>query len=309
MAEIIVCEFMDEAIARERFAGWDLLFDPSLVDDPERLLIEVPEAKALIVRNQTQVRGILLDRAENLKVIGRLGVGLDNIDLNRCRERNIAVCPAGGANDLSVAEYVLTAAMILLRSAWNSTPAMISGAWPRNEMIGQEISGKTLGLVGYGSIARETASHARSLGMRVIAYDPYLPPNNPLWNGAKSVDFKFLLSDADVISIHTPLNRETHGLIDQGAISTMHSDAILINAARGGIIVEAALANALREGKLGGAALDVYEQEPLTAEAGEKFSGLNNILLTPHIAGVTRESNVRISNLTAKNVLDILNVG
>lgn len=306
MAEIVVCEFMDEEIARDGFKGRDLLFDPALVDAPERLAASVEDAKALVVRNRTQVRGALLERAAALTVVGRLGVGLDNIDLKACEARGIEVCPASGANDLSVAEYVVTAAMVLRRGAWVSTDAVISGAWPRNRLIGRELSGATLGLVGFGAIARETAARAAALGVSVIAYDPYLPADDPRWNGVKNASFGEVLENADIVSLHTPLTDETRHLIGEDAFRVMKSDAVLVNAARGGIVDEAALASALREGRLGGAALDVFEAEPLTAEAGEKFKGLANLILTPHIAGVTAESNVRVSKVTVENVLRVL---
>lgn len=306
MAEIVVCEFMDEAIARDGFHGRDLLFDPALVDDPDRLLAAVKDAKALIVRNRTQVRGALLEAAPALKVVGRLGVGLDNIDLQACKARGVEVCPASGANDLSVAEYVVTAAMMLRRSAWTSTDAVAGGEWPRGRLIGRELSGATLGLVGFGAIARETAARAVALGMTVIAYDPYLPSDDSRWKGTKNISFGDVLQQSDVVSLHTPLTDETRHLLGEEAFRVMKSDAVLVNAARGGIVDEAALASALREGRLGGAALDVFETEPLTAAAGEKFKGLPNILLTPHIAGVTAESNVRVSRVTVENVLRAL---
>ncbi len=306
MADIIVCEFMDEKIAREGFSGRDLLFDPGLINDPERLSKAVKSARALIVRNRTQVRGDLLAAAEKLEVVGRLGVGLDNIDLDECQRRGIDVCPASGANDLSVAEYVITAAIALLRGAWTSTLGVAAGDWPRNALIGREISGKTLGLVGYGAIARETAARGAGLGMSVMAYDPYLPHDAPQWGQTQAVSLDELLSSADVVSLHTPLTDETRHLIDQSALKKMQNDAILINAARGGVVDEAALATALHARDLGGAALDVFETEPLNKEAGAKFEGLNNILLTPHIAGVTVESNIRVSKVTVDNVLRVL---
>ena len=306
MAEIVVSEFMDEAIAREAFKNHDLLFDPTLVDDEDRLFSVLPDAKALIVRNRTQVRGGLLEAAGNLKVVGRLGVGLDNIDVAACAEREIAVCPATGANDLSVAEYVISASLILLRGAWMATGRVAQGEWPRNELIGGEASGKLLGLVGFGGIARETAVRAKALGMQVCAFDPYLEKGSAEQHGVSLVSLEELFSTSDVISLHTPLTEETRGLIDADAIATMKSSAIVINAARGGIVDEDVLAAALRDGNLGGAAIDVFDAEPLSASAGAKYQGLTNVILTPHIAGVTEESNVRVSQVTVQNVLSVL---
>src|SRR5512137_1966948 len=157
MPEIVISEFMDEAAIRASFAGRDVLYDPKLVDDPARLAAAVSDARALIVRNRTQVRGALLEAAARLQVVGRLGVGLDNIDVAACEARGIAVYPASGANDLSVAEYVITAALMLLRRAWFASARVAAGEWPRTELMGRELSGKRLGLVGYGAIARVTA--------------------------------------------------------------------------------------------------------------------------------------------------------
>ena len=283
------------------------VYDPTLVDAPDRLAPLLPDAKAIIVRNRTQVRADLLNQAPNLKVVGRLGVGLDNIDLELCIEHGVEVCPASGANDISVAEYVITAALMLLRGAWTSTSEVSTGAWPRNDLIGREISGQILGCIGFGSIARETAKRAAALGMTVIAYDPFINKDDPVLNAASLVTLDKLLEEADVISLHTPLNDQTKNLIDHQAITKMKRDAILINAARGGIVDEHALASALRDSRLGGAALDVFHQEPLSAEAGQAFNGLKNVLLTPHIAGVTTQSNLRVSDVTVKNVLRVLN--
>lgn len=179
MPEIVITEFMDEAAIREILAGRDVLYDPQLVDRPDDLLAQIGDARALIVRNRTQVRGALLEAASKLEVVGRLGVGLDNIDVEACQARGIAVHPAIGANDLSVAEYVITAALVLLRRAWTATPEVVAGKWPRMTTIGREISGKTLGLIGLGNIARETATRARALGMQVAAFDPLLAADHP----------------------------------------------------------------------------------------------------------------------------------
>lgn len=299
MAEIVITEFMDEAAIARHFAGRDVLYDPKLVDDPPRLQAALANARALVVRNRTQVRPALLAHAPRLVVVGRLGVGLDNIDLDACRARGIAVHPATGANDLSVAEYVITAALVLLRRAWFVTDAVIAGQWPRTQSMGRELSGKRLGLVGYGAIARETATRARALGMTVAAYDPHLPAEHAAWRHAERSGLDGLLSTSDVVSLHVPLNDETRDIIDAAALAKMKPDAILVNAARGGVVDERALAAALRAGRLGGAALDVFEKEPLDAATGATFAGVPNLILTPHIAGVTDESNVRVSDVTA----------
>ena len=306
MPDIVISEFMDEEAVRDGLKGFDVLYDPKLVDRPDDLARAVAAARGLIVRNRTQVRGPLLAAAGQLSVVGRLGVVLDNIDVDACRARNVAVFPATGANDVSVAEYVIGTAMMLLRGAYLSTQEVIAGAWPRNKLMGREIAGKTLGLVGFGAIAKETARRAAALGMRVSAFDPYVKRDDPAWNQpggrVEPSSLEDLIAGSDVLSLHVPLTPETRNLIGAAAIARMKRDAVLINAARGGVVDEAAVADALREGRLGGAALDVFDEEPVTAERGALFAGCPNLVLTPHIAGVTVESNVRVSWVTVENV-------
>ncbi|MBU4528602.1 MAG: hydroxyacid dehydrogenase [Hoeflea sp.] len=306
MADIVITEFMDEAAVARLAQAHDTLYDPKLVDDPVQLHGHLSSARALIVRNRTQVRETLLGMGPKLRVVGRLGVGLDNIDVAACKARSIKVIPATGANDLSVAEYVITTALMLLRGSYLRSADVAEGAWPRQSMMGRELADKTIGLVGYGSIAREVAWRAHMMGMQILAYDPYLMADHPGWQIARNVSLDAVLELSDVVSLHTPLTDATRHMIDARALSAMKPDAILINAARGGIVDEAALAEALKGGKLGGAALDVFETEPLTAEAGEKFKDLGNLVLTPHIAGVTDESNERVSHLIAEKVLEVL---
>ena len=175
MAQIVITEFMDESAVAGLAADFDVLYEPDLVDKQARLLEALADCRGLIVRNRTQVRGPLLEAAPRLEAVGRLGVGLDNIDVAACRARGIEVCPASGANDLSVAEYVITAAMVLLRGAWLATPEMLAGGWPRSRLMGRELAGRTMGLVGFGSIARNVATRAAGLGMRVVAYRSLCP--------------------------------------------------------------------------------------------------------------------------------------
>lgn len=306
MADIVISEFMDEAAIAAQLKGRDVLYDPKLVDDPPRLHAALKEARAIVVRNRTQVRGALLEAAPQLKVVGRLGVGLDNIDMDACRARGVAVFPASGANDVAVAEYVIAAALVLVRGAYAASAAVAAGQWPRNALIGGEAMGRTLGLIGFGAIARETATRARALGMRIVAYDPHLPASDPRWAGAERISLEALLASADVISLHVPLTAETRRMIGASALAAMKPSAVIINAARGGIVDEEALAEALRARRIAGAALDVFEQEPLTASSGARFAGLSNVILTPHIAGVTDESNVRVSRVTLDNVVKAL---
>ncbi|MEO0547077.1 MAG: hydroxyacid dehydrogenase [Pseudomonadota bacterium] len=306
MPDVIITEFMDEAAVERINAVHETHYDPALVEDADALSAMVVDAKCLIVRNRTQVRGGLLEAAGSLSCVGRLGVGLDNIDVAACKARDIAVFPATGANDLSVAEYVITTAQALLRGAYTGTANVVAGEWPRQAMIGRELAGKTMGLIGFGSIARQVAGRALALGMDVVAYDPNLLADDPAWSHVRNVSLDGVAALADVVSLHVPLVESTRHVIDMQFLKAMKSDAVVINAARGGVVDDAALALALAEGEIAGAALDVFETEPLTAEAGAKFSGLTNFIATPHIAGVTVESNVRVSHLIADLVLDHL---
>jgi (S)-sulfolactate dehydrogenase len=217
------------------------------------------------------------------------------------------VIPATGANALSVAEYVLGTAMLLLRGAYQSTATVAAGQWPRNALSsGREIAGKTLGLIGFGAIGQLTAGLAKGLGMQIIAFDALLGPNDPSFasHGVGCAPLDRVLQTADVVSLHVPLLDSTRGLLNAGRIAAMKPGAILINTARGGIVDEAALGAALKAGRLGGAAIDVFDIEPLPHSP--HFVGCPNLILTPHVAGVTLESNERVSFLIARKVLEVL---
>ena len=307
MPDIVISEFMDQAAVDDIATDYGVYYDPDLVDKIAELKPLLSGARALVVRNRTQVNAELLDSAPRLQVVGRLGVGLDNIDLAECEKRGVTVCPATGANDDSVAEWVIVAAMTLLRGAFLSKDEILSGDWPRAKCIGRETAGKTLGLVGFGAIARKTAARAQSLGMDVIAYDPFVSAEDSAWQSViRMTDPDKLYEAADVVSLHVPLTDDTRHLIDNAAIAKMKEGAVLINSSRGGVVDEKAMVEALKSGRLGGAGLDVYETEPMTKEAGELFTGVNNLLLTPHIGGVTLESNVRVSKVTMENVRRVL---
>ena len=305
MSDIIISEFMDEAAIETLKLEFSVIFDPTLVEDPERLLALGQGVRGLIVRNRTQVNDALLANFPDLQVVGRLGVGLDNIDLNACAARGVEVKPAMGGNGSSVAEYVIGGALMLRRGAYFSSATMLTGKWPRQALIGNEVCGSVLGLVGFGVIAQEIAHRALALGMEVIAFDPHLAGEHHAWKNIRRCDsLESLLDEADVISLHVPLTEETFHLIDTACLKRFKTTAVLINAARGGIVDEVALANILREGGLAGAMLDVFEQEPLRAKS--VFEGIPNVILTPHIAGVTKESNARISQMTVDNVCAVL---
>jgi (S)-sulfolactate dehydrogenase len=307
MARILITEFMDAPAVAQLQQAHEVRYDPQMVDQPEAMLHAAADVDALIVRNRTQVRGELLKALARCKVVGRLGVGLDNIDVTACEARGMQVIPATGANALSVAEYVIGTAMLLLRGAYQSQAAMVQGQWPRNALSsGREIHGKTLGLIGYGSIGQLTARLAQGLGMRVQAHDALMAADHPAFSstGVQAVGLDTLLASSDVISLHVPLLPSTQHLMNAAQLAQVKPGAIVINSARGGVVDEAAVVAALRSGHLGGAALDVFEQEPL--KSGAMFADCPNLILTPHIAGVSLESNERVSDLIARKVLEVL---
>ncbi len=307
MAKVVVSEFMNEDALVPLQARFDVLFDPGLVDDRATLLRELAGAEAIIVRNRTQVDAELLGAAPSLRAVGRLGVGLDNIDLDACAEHGVEVHPATGANALAVAEYVISSLFMLFRGAYHSGSQMLAGDWPRASLQGRETSGKRLGLVGFGGIARLVAERAKALGMAVVAYDPFLPADDEAWSTVeRAEDLEDLLVGADAVSVHVPLTDATRHMLDESAFALLAKGAVVINTARGGIVDEQALVAAMRDGHIAGAALDVFEDEPLTASGAEAFEGLDNIVLTPHIAGLTAESNSRVSDVTVANVLNTL---
>ncbi len=300
---IVISEFIDGAAAAALARDFDVCYDAALVERPAELRAKLGSADALIVRNRTQVNATLLAAAPKLKVVGRLGVGLDNIDLPACAERRIEVIPATGANVRSVAEYVICVALLLRRQIHGASGAVAAGEWPRAALSqGRELAGSTLGVVGFGSIGRLVAALAQALSVRVLGCDAAVAPDSALWAEQNTAPRPLddLLRESDVVSLHLPLTDATRRLLDARRLSLMKPDAILINTSRGGIVDEAALAAALRGGALGGAALDVFEQEPLPAAS--VLAGCPGLLLTPHIAGVTHESNARVSALVAGEV-------
>ena len=303
---ILITEFMDAAAVDSLSSAHPTTYAPELADSQDQIPALIGGVQALIVRNRTQVTKDLMLAAPELKCVGRLGVGLDNIDLDACKNLDVKVIPATGANNLSVAEYVVTNALTLLRNAYQAKADMLAGAWPRMACAGREVAGKTMGLIGYGAIARETAKRAASLGMDICANDPFLKQDDPVWQTAVRGSLDEVLQRSDVVSLHVPLSNNTHHLINRDRLSHKKPGAVLINAARGGVVDEAALAISLENGQIAGAALDVFETEPLSKESAEKFHGLNNLILTPHIAGVTEESNIRVSSMIAEAVLDVL---
>jgi (S)-sulfolactate dehydrogenase len=308
MPQIVITEFMDEASVADLKRDFDVHYDRELWSKRAEIEALMADLPALIVRNRTKVDRALIDRGNALKIIGRLGVGLDNIDVAHAKSKGVPVAAAIGSNAVSVAEYVIGMALLLLRgAAYRSTEATLSGQWPREAAgKGREVGGRTMGVIGFGYIGQIVAERARGMGMSVVAFDEYVPGDHPAWANVKRVDLAMLLKVSDVVTLHCPLTPETKGLLGAEQLAAMKPGAVLINSARGTIVDEAALAQALKSGHLGGAALDTFEPEPIDEATRAALAGAPNLILTPHIAGVTAESNVRASSMTAAAVRRVL---
>lgn len=287
-------------------SGRRVIADEQLWKDTPRLLSFLQDAEALIVRNQTQVTAQLLEAAPHLRVVGRLGVGLDNIDLVAARTRGVTVTAARNANAIAVAEYVLAAMLHVTRNLTAADASVRAGEWDRVHFGGSELWGRTLGLIGVGEIGRRVALRAQAFGMHVIGYDPLVGPYDfaPTEQSITLLPLDDVLTRADVVSLHVPLIAATRHLINAKRLARMQPHATLINTARGGIVDEAALLNALNSGQLHRAVLDVREIEPPPAD--DPLRSCDAVLLTPHIAGLTAQAQERTSQLVIADVLRVL---
>ena len=271
--------------------------------DAKQLLEAISRYEALIVRSRTKVTKEVLGRAGALKVVGRSGVGVDNIDVKEATARKVLVVNAPTASSVSVAELAIGHMLNLYRHLAEADRSMKEGKWEKKRFEGRELAGKTLGLVGSGRIGAEVACRAIAFGMRVISYDPYLPPEAAAKTGFALVEKERLLQEADVVSVHAALTPETIGLLGPRELSLMKRTAVLVNCARGEIVQEGALAEALRAGAIAGAALDVYEKEP---PAGSPILTAPNAVLTPHLGASTHEAQARAGAIIVDQVLKAL---
>lgn len=266
----------------------DERFEVLTVESPEELRDALRRAHGLIVRSATQVDRDLLDGAPELRVVGRAGVGVDNIDLAAATERGVAVLNAPAGNTVSAAELTMALILATVRKVSEADRSVRSGEWARSRFGGIELRGKTLGLVGAGRIGSEVGRRARAFGMDVVAHDPYLTDERAEDLGFERVSFEEVLERGDVVSLHVPLTAQTRGLLGPTTLRAMKPSAFLVNVARGGVVDEAALVEALEEGVIAGAALDVFEQEPLQEDS--PLRGAPNLVLTPHLGASTSEA-------------------
>ena len=271
------------------------------------LLEAIGEYDALIVRSGTKVTAEIIAAGKRLKLIGRAGIGVDNIDVKAATKRGIVVMNTPGGNNVTTAEHTITLMLSIARNITQASASLGSGKWERSKFTGVEVSGKTLGIVGVGNIGSIVADRAKGLHMKVIGFDPYLTPEVAARLGIESVAFDELLVRSDFISIHTPLTSETRALIGTKELAKTRKGVRIINCARGGIVDENALAEAVRSGHVAGAAVDVFEQEPPSLD--NPLLGVNGIIATPHLGASTDEAQINVAIAIAEQVADFLRSG
>lgn len=305
MSEIVVTENITGIAMQQLRDTHDVLFDPQLWQRRDDLAAALQTAKAVIVRNQTQVTRELIKQAPQLQIIARAGAGLDNVDTAAASEAGVVVSYAPSENSVSVAELVLGLMLSLVRripAAWQDTR---NGGWDRAGFTGGEVFQKTLGIVGLGRIGKLVAQRATGFGMALIAHDDYVDPADPQIRdlNVKLVSLPELLTASDFVSAHVPLTEQTYGLFNSQLFSQMKSEAFFINASRGETVNEADLLTALRDSQLAGAALDVRSTEP---PAIAEFEKLDNVILTPHIGAFTHEAQERVVETVCRDVAAVL---
>lgn len=305
MRDILISENIHGAAVDALRARFDVLSLPDLWKEPASLKAQIGQFRALIVRNQTPVTAELLASAPELLVVGRAGVGLDNVDVNTAREAGIVVACTPDQNAISVAELAIGMMLSLARSIPAAYADTKAGNWNRSRFVGSELYGKTLGIVGAGKIGYLTAKRAHAFGMKIIAYDPYLSQDNILLRElqAELVEIDDLLAQADIVSCHLPATPATMGFFSADRFGKMKPSAYFINTSRGAVVREDDLIAALEDGRIAGAALDVRATEP--PKSG-KLELMPNVLLTPHVAAFTHEAQERVTNAICQDVARVL---
>ena len=306
MKKVLITEFMEQDSVDKMSENFDVTYDTSLHENQAKLRSLIVDTDAVIVRNKTQLNEDLLSKADQLTFVGRLGVGLDNIDTDYCSNNGIFVQPATGMNADSVAEYVITCSLSLLKNIPIAHHGTSSGQWPRTSIESRELGGKTLGLLGFGVIGKKVSRLAQVFGAKVIAYDPFVPESEASKYNVSLVKQEDLFGLSDVISIHLPLTDQTRDLINARSFNLMKQNPIIINSSRGSIVNEKDLLQAYSEKIINGFALDVYSSEPVEEDFYKHISNSMNCILTPHNSGVTTESNVRVSQFIAEKTINFL---
>jgi D-3-phosphoglycerate dehydrogenase len=285
VARVLITEPIDEAGVRLLQEEHEVVLRPDCT--PEELLRLIPDFEALVVRSATRVTAEVIAAGRRLQVIGRAGVGVNNIDVEAATARGIVVVNVPDGNTIAATEHTFALLLALARHIPDAVASLRAGRWERQRFVGMELRGKTLGIVGLGRIGQEVARRALAFGMAVVGYDPYLPPERAEALGVRVAPLDEVLRAADVLTVHTPLTPQTRGLIGARELALLRPGALVLNCARGGIIDEAALYQALASGHLGGAGLDVFAEEPAV---GHPLLGLPNVVATPHLGASTREA-------------------
>ena len=305
--KILITEFINQNSFEHLNKKFDVRYDEKLFENENEITRIIKDYDGLIVRNKTQVNLSILKNALKLKFIGRLGVGLDNIDTGYCKSKNIHVQPATGMNAESVAEYVVSSSMSLIKKIPMFHNGTVKGEWPRTTIKSFEINQKYLGIIGFGTIGKKVAEYSSKNGLKILVYDPYVKKINNKEIDVKLSNLKEIFEKSDIISIHLPLTHETKNIINKSSFSQMKNKPIIINTSRGGIINENDLIEAYNKNNISGFALDVFEKEPIKSEFYNKIKPGMNCILTPHISGVTTESNIRVSDFIVKKITDFFN--
>ena len=301
---VLVSDALSEtAVQIFRDRGIEVDFEPKLGKDKEKLLEVIGQYDGLAIRSATKVTEKLIAAAENLKVVGRAGIGVDNVDIPAASRRGIIVMNTPFGNSITTAEHAIAMMFAVARQLPAADVSTQAGKWEKSKFMGVEITGKTLGVIGCGNIGANVATRGIGLKMHVIAFDPFLSPERAEQLGVEKVDLDTLLSRSDFITLHVPLTDKTRNIIDAAAIAKMKTGARIINCARGGLVVEKDLAEAIKSGKIGGAGFDVFETEPA---AESPLFGLENVVCTPHLGASTTEAQENVALQVAEQMSDYL---
>ena len=300
--KVLISDKMDPNAARI-FTEMGCDVDVITGETPEQLIARIGEYDGLAIRSSTKVTKEILDAATNLKVIGRAGIGVDNVDIPYASGKGVVVMNTPFGNSITTAEHAIAMMFALARQIPEANAQTQAGLWPKNGFMGVEVTGKTLGLIGAGNIGSIVAARAQGLRMKVVAYDPFLTPERAIEMGVEKADLDTLLAKADFITLHTPLTNETRNILSRENLAKTKKGVRIVNCARGGLIDEAALKDALDSGQVAGAALDVFETEP--AKASPLF-GTPNFICTPHLGASTTEAQVNVALQVAEQMADFL---
>jgi D-3-phosphoglycerate dehydrogenase len=285
--------------------GFEAVYDPEIT--MEALADKLRDCDALVIRSRTKVTRAMLASPGKLKIIGRAGAGVDNVDVEAATEKGIVVMNTPGGNTLSTAEHAISMLLALARRIPFADRTMKDGKWEKKGIIGVEMFGKTLGVIGLGKIGRVVAERMLAFGMKILAHDPFVTHEVAKDLGVELADLDTICRQADVITVHAPANAETKGMIGAARLALMKPTALLVNCARGGIVDEAALVEALAQKKIAGAALDVFSEEPLPAD--HPLRKLDNVVLTPHLAASTNEAQEKVAGDIAEQIFEALGGG